>query len=325
MNRKLILVTSGDPAGIGPEVIIKSFFEKRASSFFIIGRVEVFEKTAKFLNKNLPIKKMKDIGDFSQGKFNILEPEEKSNYAFGNSPSENSGKEAFLYLKKAVDLIKNEKIKFILTAPVSKKLVSKVFENFSGHTYFFADEFGIPHEDVSMIFYSRNLKISTVTQHLALREVSSALSIDKIISNVKTSITALKKTGMQNPRVAVCGLNPHCGEEGAFGDEEEKIIKPAVEKLKSEGVEISGPMNIDEAIIGTLKNKFDLIVSMYHDQGILPVKLLSHGRAANLTWGLPFYRISPLHGVAFDIAGKGIARCDSTVFALSLLEAMKDA
>jgi len=105
-----------------------------------------------------------------------------------------------LYLKKAVDLIKNEKIKFILTAPVSKKLVSKVFENFSGHTYFFADEFGIPHEDVSMIFYSRNLKISTVTQHLALREVSSALSIDKIISNVKTSITALKKTGMQNPR-----------------------------------------------------------------------------------------------------------------------------
>jgi len=312
LNRKLILVTSGDPAGIGPEVIIKAFFEKRAVSFFVIGRVEVFEKTAKFLNKNLPIKKMKDIGDFSQGKFNILEP------------SENSGKEAFLYLKKAVDLIKNEKIKFILTAPVSKKLVSKVFENFSGHTYFFADEFGIPHEDVSMIFYSRNLKISTVTQHLALREVSSALSIDKIISNVKTSITALKKTGMQNPRVAVCGLNPHCGEEGAFGDEEEKIIKPAVEKLKSEGVEISGPMNIDEAIIGTLKNKFDLIVSMYHDQGILPVKLLSHGRAANLTWGLPFYRISPLHGVAFDIAGKGIARCDSTVFALSLLEKIKD-
>jgi len=318
LNKELILVTSGDPAGIGPEIIIKTFFEKRASRFFVIGRVKIFEKIAKLLDKNLPIKKMKDIGDFSQGKFNILEPDE-------NPPSKNSGEEAFLYLKKAVDLIRGEKIKFVVTAPVSKELISKVFKNFSGHTYFFADEFKIPHEDVSMIFYSKNLKISTVTQHLPLREVSKAISAEKIISNVKTSVDALKKTGIQNPRVAVCGLNPHCGEGGMLGDEEEKTIKPAVEKLKGEGIEVSGPMNVDEAVIESLKNKFDLIVSMYHDQGILPVKLLSHGRAANLTWGLPFYRTSPLHGVAFDIAGKGIARCDSTVFAISLLEEIKNA
>jgi len=310
------LITSGDPAGIGPELVVKiltcaEFSEYRS---VVIGRISLYRQLFKALRCDASlINPVTNLSKAGKGKINIMEPPEKQGFKFGASPGIESARESISYLDFAAKLIKKKKQRYLLTAPVSKENISRLRPGFSGQTYYLSDIFDIPRDDVAMLFLSASLKVVLVTQHLSLSQVSSRVKKDRIVRITTLACKALRNLGISKPGVAVCALNPHSGEGGLLGHEEKKEIVPAIRTLKKAGVDVRGPLNIEVAVADALKNKFDLIVAMYHDQGILPVKLFSHGRGVNLTWGLPFIRVSPLHGTAFDIAGRGVAKAGSFV------------
>jgi len=319
-----VLVTLGDPAGVGPEIIGK--LSKREEIYktgipVVIGREKFLSP---FLPKNVKLKKIFDLKETKSEKFliNIIEPEEEVEEIKIGVPTENSGREALLYIEKACQIIKRvkrEKSVSLLTAPVSKKAITISGFKFEGHTEFLRDFFNV--REVVMLFVSNMLKVSIYSRHIALKKVSETLDKEKIKSSIKLSIKAvseMRNIKLKEVGVGVCGFNPHAGEEGEIGKEEVEIIIPALEELKIEGFNISGPMSSDVVFYQALSNKYDFVFAWYHDQGLLPVKLLSSGRGVNLTWGLPFVRTSPLHGTGYSIAGKNIARDESLFEAYKL-------
>ncbi|MFH1352934.1 MAG: 4-hydroxythreonine-4-phosphate dehydrogenase PdxA [bacterium] len=310
------MITSGDPAGIGPELIIK--LSRRAEfsecCSVVIGRVSLYRALfAAFSADASAINPVTGLSEADAGKLNIMEPPVKQGFKFGSSPGKESAKEAVSYLDFAAELIKKENLPYLLTAPVSKENISRIRKGFSGHTYYLADFFGVSRDEAAMLFLSSTLRVVTVTQHLPLSQVSSEIKKNRIVRIAVLACDALRGLGISKPRIAVCALNPHSGDGGLLGSEEKHEIIPAVKALKKTVADVRGPLNAEVAVVEALKNKFDLIVAMYHDQGILPVKLFSHGRGVNLTWGLPFIRVSPLHGPAFDIAGRDVAKEGSIV------------
>jgi len=318
---KTVIITSGDPAGIGAEVILRlasneSFF--RAPSL-VVGRKSLYEKLASDMGIRLEINSIDDSLRLKSGALNIIEPVCKNKYVYGSAPGEASSREALAYLDLACGLIKEKKADRLITAPVSKEGVASIKEGFSGHTYYLSDFFGVDRNKTVMLFLSRTIRVVLVSQHLPLKEVSSAINREAVVSTAEAACEALKFLGIKAPRVAVCSLNPHRGEGGLLGIEEKEHIIPAVEELKKRGIDAFGPMGAEDAAAGCLKNEYDIITAMYHDQGILPVKLFSHGRAVNFTWGLPFIRLSPLHGTAFDIAGSFKARAESMIECFRIL------
>jgi len=324
---KIFLITSGDPAGIGPEIILKlalsGDFCKRTS--VVIGRKSIYEELIKKTKALIKINTVKNISEAKAGALNLMEPGKKTSYVAGDGPGAASAEEAISYVDLALDVAAKEKIAALITAPLSKKSVSLVRKNFSGHTFYLADKTGVKREDVVMLFVSNSLKAALVTQHLPLSQVSSAIREASIIKITSNACEAMKKTlGVKNPKIAVCSLNPHAGEGGILGREELDEIIPAIKKLKDIGIDAYGPVSSDAAARDCLMNKAHLLVAMYHEQGIVPVKLFSHGRAVNMTWGLPFLRFSPLHGTAFDIAGKGAAKADSMIETFNLASKITD-
>lgn len=300
-----LVITLGDPAGIGPEVCLKALINpqvKNRANFLLIGDKVV----VKGLKKKLKIKtefNLLDLGIIKEKiKFGQVNP--LYGYASLN------------YIKKAVELIKTNKADSLVTAPVNKQSINLAGYNFSGHTEYLAKldkaKFAV------MMFAIPHLKVSLVTRHIPLNKVSHYLKTEDIYRTIIISTQGLKKYfGLAKPRIAVCGLNPHSGEGGKFGREEEKIIIPAIVKANKSIPNLVGPLASDGLF--AQKDKFDLIVAMYHDQGMIPVKMFSFEKAVNLTLGFSFIRTSPAHGTAYDIAGLGIAKESSMV------EAMKTA
>lgn len=314
-----IAITMGDPGSIGPEVVVKALTEKSAStpiSYLVIGVEKVLKDTASALNKKISFNKIKDANKLRDAGFYLLEPLKinSGNYVIGK-PDAVNGRVSIEILKTTVQVILNKQVDAVVTAPVSKQAINEVGIKFIGHTEFFAQHSRT--RQPVMMFVTEQLKVALLTTHLAYKKVSLYLTKPNIISNLQVCSNGLQKYfGIANPRIGVCGLNPHAGEGGFFGREEKDIIQPAIETARAEGVNCSGPFPADTVFSRAIQGEFDIILALYHDQGLIPVKTISHYKGANVTLGLPFIRTSVMHGTAFDIAGKGIADSSSMQVAI---------
>ena len=285
-----IAITMGDIYGIGPEIIAKAISKdeiKKSCEIIIFGSKTVLKKNGVRVN-NLSIKC--DVPNIVKTK---------------------PGKLAYYWIKSATESALRNEIDAIVTAPISKILLR------SGHTEIFSRITKI--KKAVMMFVSDSLKISLVTRHLPIRSLSSSITGEKIKYTVEMTINALKKFfNCKKPKILVTGFNPHAGEENLLGYEERKVIAPAIKSIRRKDCFIEGPAPPDTAFIKERLKKFDAYVAMYHDQGLIPFKIFSFEKGVNLTLGLPFIRTSPDHGVAYDIAGKGIANPESMINAIKL-------
>ncbi|MDD5005921.1 MAG: 4-hydroxythreonine-4-phosphate dehydrogenase PdxA [Candidatus Omnitrophica bacterium] len=306
MNKKIrIGITIGDPSGIGPEVTLEALDKFRLPldcEIIILGDRLTLSKSG--------LKK--------KNKFNLIDLNKVSKKGFKMGVlTKESGLVSFTYLKKAVEFLKKGKINALVTAPVSKEAISLNRIRFCGHTEFLASQFRT--KDFVMMFVSRNLKVSLVTRHIALNDVSKNIKKENIAATISLTYSALKNYfGINNPRLAVAGLNPHASEDGLMGDEEDRVIKPVIAQLKNKYKTIYGPLPADTLFKPGFNKEFDAVICMYHDQGLIPFKMLDFFEGVNLTLGLPFIRTSPVHGTAFNIAGKNKADYHSMLEAVKL-------
>lgn len=324
MNKPIIGITMGDASGVGPEIIVKSLAHTdilERCHPIVIGDLKMLERAAGLLQADF--KAVKIDSDFN---FNKLEDNKVYCYdldlipedlAFGEV-SATAGDGAFQYLKTAIELANSEKIDAICTAPLNKEALHKGGHNYPGHTEILAELTDT--EDFSMMLSSPKLKVIHVTTHMGLIDAINSIEPERVLKVINLANDTLKKAGIQNPKIGVCGINPHAGENGLFGygEEEEKVI-PAVDKALGAGVDVEGPLPADTLFFRAQRGDFDIVVAMYHDQGHGPIKVLGLEAGVNITVGLPIIRTSVDHGTAFDIAGKGI------VDERSMLEALNQA
>lgn len=276
----MVGVTWGDPAGVGPEL---------AS--------HVFRK----LGRSLTLRRV-GHGESRPGK-----------------PSLAGAKLAKEALAESVRLLKSGEIQAVVNGPVSKEGLGKAGFSFPGQTEFYAKAFGVKPDAVTMMMIGPRLRVALASTHLSLRKAVLGLRANQIVRAAKHLGETLKKLGVRRPRIAVCGMNPHAGENGKFGNEEKRVVEPAIQELKRKtDFRISGPESPDAVFRRAWKGEFDGVVALYHDQGLIPAKLLDFDETVNVTIGLPVVRCSPDHGTAFTLAGKGKARPDSFLAAVRL-------
>jgi 4-hydroxythreonine-4-phosphate dehydrogenase len=222
-------------------------------------------------------------------------------------------------LAESVRLFRSGEIQAVVNGPVSKEWLGKVGFHFPGQTEFYAKAFGVKSDDVTMMMIGPRLRVALASTHISLRKAVLRLRAKQIVRAGKHLGETLKKLGVRRPRIAVCGLNPHAGENGKFGNEEKRVVEPAIRELKRKtDFRISGPESPDAVFLRAWKGEFDGVVALYHDQGLIPAKLLDFDETVNVTAGLPVVRCSPGHGTAFALAGKGKARLDSFLAAVHL-------
>lgn len=313
--KRTLLITGGDPAGIGSEIIVKTLKNIKTSCKTIV----IGEKNA-FLPFTDKINEIKSLNSYKEDCLNIINMGYLKKPIFGK-PSNISATSAIKSLETAIYLAKNFSIPAIVTAPIYKKGVIELddYKNFTGHTEFLAESFK---SKVLMMFYGSKLKVATLTTHIPLKSVPINLNSEKIITAVKIADESLKKFfGIKFPKIAILGLNPHSGEEGKIGKEEINILRPVIRKIKSLGINIDGPLPADIALYKAYNGEYDFVLGLYHDQVLPAFKTLYFNSGVNVTLGLPIIRTSPDHGTAFDIAGKGIA--DETSFKNALKLAIK--
>ncbi len=312
----------GDPAGIGPEVIAKALSRRevrRVCRPLVIGSLPVMERTVQSLK--LPMRLVPVLGHEQPlgraGEIPVLDPLERSlGYVHMGRPSKRMGAASVEYIKTAVRLAQHRCIDAIVTAPISKEAMHLAGYAYPGHTELLADL--TRSRDVGMMIVGGPFKIQFVTTHVAMRDLPSALNPDRVERAIRLAAKALRDYfAIAAPRIGVAALNPHAGEAGLFGDEERKAILPAVHRARSMGIEATGPLPADTVFGKAVRGEYDGVVAMYHDQGLIPLKVMAFGRCVNLTVGLPIIRTSVDHGTAYDIAGKGVADPGS------LLEAVK--
>ncbi|GGI16996.1 4-hydroxythreonine-4-phosphate dehydrogenase PdxA [Gottfriedia solisilvae] len=304
-------ITMGDPAGVGPEIILKSLNTKEVYQQcrpIVIGDARILDRAQQFVNTNLEIITIEDIGEaaYEAGKVYCLDMNlVPADLPIGQVSAE-AGHAAFEFLRKAIELANEGKIDAICTAPLNKEALHKGGHIYPGHTEILAELTNT--NDFSMMLSAPNLKVIHVTTHVGIIDAVKMINPERVYKVIKLADETLKKAGYTNPKIAVCGINPHAGENGLFGygEEEEKVI-PGVEKAALEGINVVGPLPADTLFFRTVRGDFDIVVAMYHDQGHGPVKVLGLDAGVNITVGLPIIRTSVDHGTAFDIAGKGIA------------------
>lgn len=314
-------ISIGDINGIGPEVIMKALNDNRILQDcipIIYGSSKVFSHYKKELDFNDFNYQTVQTADEPKGKkvFVVNLWKDDVEIKMGEL-SEVAGKYAFDSLEQATKDLASGKIDVLVTAPISKDAISKAGFKFPGHTEYLADMSGL--EDALMVMVSSTLRVALVTSHIALKDVSGKISQDLISEKIKMFNNSLiKDFGIRKPKIAVLGLNPHAGEGGKLGEEENEIILPAIRKVSSEGVVVFGPYPADGFFGSGMKNDFDGVLAMYHDQGLAAFKALAFDEGVNFTAGLPIVRTSPDHGTAFDIAGKDKASGDSMRHAIYL-------
>jgi len=303
-----IAITMGDAAGIGPEITCKLLSESGgAERLIVIGDAGVLRSTIADLGLDL---KIVPIGkpDEACGEPRHIEVigagESLQNVVMGKV-SAACGGAAYAYIRRAIELAVAGEINAIVTAPIHKEALAAAGVPYPGHTEMLAD-FGAA-RDTAMMLANDHLRVVLVTIHCALREAIDRITRQSELSAIRLAHQAGLSFGIERPRVAVAGLNPHAGEGGLFGHEEIEIIAPAIAQAKAEGIDVSGPYPGDTVFMQARQGRFDVVVAQYHDQGLIPVKYLGLEEGVNITLGLPFVRTSPDHGTAFDIAGKGIA------------------
>ena len=317
----------GDPAGIGPEIIVKALsIDKIRNSInpVLFGNRIIFDSTIKRLKSDLKIRIAKDIDDLKIAgrEVKLIDCDIDTGSIKPGKISEKSGRASIICIKKAVKSALSKKIDAIVTAPICKDSINRAGFFYPGHTELLAELTGT--KRFAMMFVGKNMKIVLVTIHIAIKEVSGSLTRQGIINTVFLLVDTLKRYfNIVRPCIGVAGLNPHAGESGIFGNEEEKVIKPAIKYIKiKKNIRIEGPIPADTLFYERILKKFDAVVCMYHDQGLIPFKMLNFDNGVNVTIGLPVIRTSPDHGVAFDIAGKGVANPSSLISAINLANNM---
>jgi 4-hydroxythreonine-4-phosphate dehydrogenase len=303
-----IAITMGDPCGIGPEIIAKLFADAESlPSTLVIGDEGIINRAVRLLALPLMVAVIDSPEDFqfTPNTINVISlsrlPED---LPFGQLDTR-SGKAAFDYIWTGIDLALQKRIRAVVTAPINKEALRLAGLHYPGHTEILADFSDT--KDFAMMLMNNELRVILVTIHLSLREAIEQLTIKRELMIIRLAHRAMTQLGIAQPRIAVAGLNPHAGEHGLFGSEDEAIIKPAIQQAQAEGIDASGPWPGDTVFMHARQGQFDIVVAQYHDQGLIPVKYLGVDEGVNITVGLPFVRTSVDHGTAFDIAGTGKA------------------
>jgi 4-hydroxythreonine-4-phosphate dehydrogenase len=322
MNKPIIAITMGDPAGIGPEIIVKALGFRpvlEACRPLIIGDREILEEAGRRAGTGFPVKSLSKIRQWSEGEPGYLY--EASHLSTDQVrigiPDPEWGKPVLGYIRQAAQWALKGRVSAMVTCPISKEIIRVSRPSFTGHTEYLArlaktGRYG-------MMLAGDRLRVSLATIHLPLKKALEVLSTEKITQAIELTYQILtSQFGLKDPHIAVAGLNPHAGEKGAFGREEETIILPALLSAKASGIRATGPYSPDTLFYWAALGRYDAVIALYHDQGLIPLKLLHFENAVNITMGLPFIRTSVDHGTAFDIAGKGQANPDSLIAAILL-------
>ncbi len=321
-NKKPVVgLTCGDINGIGPEVIIKSLSDSRLTEWctpVVFGSNRLFNFYKKGLSDyNFNYTALRDFSRLNQKQVNIYNCWEEEVAIRPGELNAEGGKYARQSLLAAANAVKNGDVDILVTAPINKKNIYSEEFPFTGHTPFLKNFFGA--EEVLMLMAAGSFRVGLVTEHLPVKEVASHLDRKEILSKLLLMNSSLKKDfNVQRPKIAVLALNPHAGDEGLTGSEEEEIIRPAIKDARQHNLIVEGPFAADGFFARHYHNRFDAVLAMYHDQGLIPFKSLAIEEGINFTAGLNFVRTSPDHGTAFDIAGKGIA--DSTSLTAAIFE-----
>ncbi len=297
-------ITTGDPAGIGLETVLKAIPSLLTSARWVLFTDRsVFQRNAELFNPNLKyrwIRTVEECGD--ENVLFLLDVGGDSSEILFGSTNAAAGQRAIAYLEAASHAAMGRKIQAIVTAPVSKEAIGP---GFKGQTEFFASRAGCA--QFAMAFFTPTFKVVLATIHLALRDALNRISVQHYIDLIRFTDSELRRFKFDRRRIAVAGINPHAGENGMFGREEIEVLRPAVDICAAEGLTVSGPHSADSLYFRAHTGEFDVVIAPYHDQGLIPVKLVAHGQATNVTLGLPYVRTSPDHGTAFPIAGQGLA------------------
>ncbi|CEP34516.1 MULTISPECIES: 4-hydroxythreonine-4-phosphate dehydrogenase PdxA [unclassified Halomonas] len=303
-----IVITMGDPAGIGPEIICRALSAMSAAeraSAMVVGDPAIYRRAAASIGAELafvPLDQVESGHDCVA--VGVVEVPKGVEIPDGQI-SAGAGDMAFRCVQKAVDLVQAGRAQVIVTAPLNKAALHEAGHHYDGHTGMLASLTGAPSS--FMLLASETLSTLHVSTHVSLRDAIDRVTPERIIATVEAGHAHLVALGMQAPRIAVAGLNPHCGEGGIFGDEDSRCIAPAVERLREQGFDVSGPISADTVFYRASKGEFDLVIAQYHDQGHIPVKLIAFDTTVNVSLGLPLQRTSVDHGTAFDIAWQGKA------------------
>ncbi len=322
-DRPLIAFTIGDPNGIGPEIILKALSKKEIQEIcqaVIIGPLTFLMDQLQKLNISLNLTRISDFIQIDRPGHNVTVLDMELEQEFKPDTGQvtvSGGKIAGQSLKDALNLALERKVEAIVTAPISKQAFNLAGYHFPGQTEFFAVKTKIA--DVVMVLLSGNFRVGLVTTHCAIKSISYLLNKEKILSKLRILNNDLQnRFNIPEPQIAVTALNPHAGEAGMFGNEELDIILPAIKAARKIGIDAAGPFSADTLFARTNENNVDAYLAMYHDQGLIPLKMQSFGKAVNYTAGLPIIRTSPDHGTAYDIAGRGIADSGSIEEAIKL-------
>jgi len=301
-----LALTAGDPAGIGPEIVLKALSSegRPKADVSVYGPADALEERARRFALAWPVAGVRivDIGPAAE-------------VGLGR-PSPGGGRAAAAAVLAAARDAMAGRVDALVTAPLNKEALAAAGHPWPGHTEMLSEAAGCA--DVAMLFVGGGLRVALVTIHRSLRSVPDAVRADEVLRVVRLVHRELPALGAATRRIALCGLNPHAGEGGLFGREEIDVLAPAVGRLLAEGIDVTGPLPADSLFVRASRGEFDAVVAQYHDQGLIPVKLLSFGQAVNVTLGLPFVRTSVDHGTGFDIVGSGTADAGSLLAAMDL-------
>ena len=318
--RTKIAIPMGDPAGVGPEIVVKTAVSKEIldlCDLVVIGDKNILEKAIEICQVNLKIHTIKNIeeGKYEKGILNVIDLEnvDINTLEYGQVQGM-CGKAAFEYIKKCVELAMEHKVDAIATTPINKESLKAGNVNYIGHTEILGDLSNS--RDPLTMFEVDNMRVFFLTRHMSLRRACDAITKERVLEYIERCTKALKQLGVSG-KMAVAGLNPHSGEHGLFGDEEVKEITPAIEEAQKLGYDVVGPVGADSVFHQALQGRYAAVLSLYHDQGHIATKTYDFERTIAITLDMPFLRTSVDHGTAFDIAGKGI------VSAVSMIEAVK--
>jgi 4-hydroxythreonine-4-phosphate dehydrogenase len=329
-------VTTGDPLGVGPEVTLKALADPavaRAARWRVYGTRPVLGEAAAAwpdarAAPDAPIAMVEPTGGVAlsfAGVEGVADGLEGSGSPMPRRPTAAAGAVSFALVDHAIaDALRGAsdpaRIAGIVTAPISKEAWNVAGHDFPGHTELLADRCARAGASARavMMFISDTLRVALVTTHIPVRDVPGAIATDGVVETILLAAEACRRVGIDEPRIAVCGLNPHAGEGGMLGGEDNDVIRPAIERACAAGLRASGPHPGDTIFRAAIRGDYELVIAMYHDQGLIPVKLLAFESAVNVTLGLPIVRTSPDHGTAWDIAGRGIADPGSMIAACLL-------
>lgn len=319
MTAQPVLITMGDPSGVGPEVIVKALATLSAAErekYVVIGDRKRLHQAAEISGVSMPFR---DYGAPAAGGLPALRAIDIEGLPdrFGVlSPA--CGEACFRYIKTAVDMLQVGEAAGMVTAPINKEALNAAGHHYDGHTGMLADLTKC--KSSWMLLASERLNVIHVSTHISLKQAIERATPERVYATIKTGHEHFRRMGVENPRIAVAGINPHCGENGLFGREDDLQLVPGIERAKAEGINVEGPISADTVYFRAYYGAFDLIVGQYHDQGHIPIKLVAFDTAVNVSLGLPIDRVSVDHGTAFDIAGTGKANHVNMIHAMAYAE-----